>query len=370
MAIYNNWLKGPTIEQAQKEFYKTITLLKRELSLTTQTLLASCIIPGQVIKKVAEKHPEEIIVQEKKTATSNSLVTTADHLSQTLADCITCNHFKKQKILDNVYFHSEESKTKEYQQFFTRKEYQAYFTLTGEAEKTLKDIYQKKTIPKQYQYLSNLDALDGTSCFKKWLQTNKTEDARWTIAHTFSEVRPSGRIQPLATVIHNPVINRTYLLEKESNTFIAIDSKNRKIVNLKENQTSVCRLIISSKPKEKKLQSIDQIIINELTRNQEVKHQYSEAGSIFDCCEVVDPESPITSTYSLAVGGLHDVHIPLWKISTSANLRCPEWSPMEIEMNDISHADEYAFVFGPERDIKLFYNNPVIKEQLKLWYTA
>jgi len=97
MAIYNNWLKGTIIEQAQKEFYKTITLLKRELSLTTQTLLASCIIPGQVIKKIAEKNPGKIIIQQKKTATSNSLVTTADHLSQTISDCITCHHLKKTK---------------------------------------------------------------------------------------------------------------------------------------------------------------------------------------------------------------------------------------------------------------------------------
>lgn len=377
MTKYKNWLAGPIIEQAQEELYNVITLLTEHLNLTqtspftTQALLASCIIPGQVIKTVALKHPETISIQQKQSATTHSLVTNADHLAQMLADYISIIHLEEKNILNNVYFNSEETKTKEYQQFFAQKKYQIYFTLPSHAQKSLDFIYQREINPNSCKYLSNLDPLDGTSYFKKWLQNKKTEYARWTVAHTFLEIAPNGRITPLATVIHNPVINKTYLLEKESNTFIAIDSNNKKIVELKENQDSLHRLIISNKPLERTLQLIDKAVINELTTNEEVAHRYSETGSIFDTCEVIDSESATTCTYSLAVGGLHDLHIPLWKISASANLLCPELKPFEIDISEVTHPREYTFAFGPARDIKLFYNpqiRGIFNKQLRSWH--
>ena len=119
------------------------------------------------------------------------------------------------------------------------------------------------------------------------------------------------------------------------------------------------------------MHSIDKVVINELTDHLAVAHRYHDAGTIFDTCEVIDPESPVTCTYSLAVGGLHDLHIPLWAIGTSVNLLCPQFKPLDIKLNTMTPLREFAFAFGPTKDINRFKNPRILrvcKGPLRRWH--
>ena len=242
------WLTGTLIEAAQDELHTVITLLekychlKETVPVTMQALLASCILPGQVIKMMALQYPETINIQYKKTATTQSIVTNADHLAQTLADSIMVCELEKNSTLDNVFFNSEEANTVEYRRFFAQKKYQAYFTLSSQVHSVLNNFYQRNTSTSDCMYFSNLDPLDGTACFKQWVKTQQTEHARWTVAHSFSEIASDGTIRPLATVVHNPVMHKTYVLDKTSNTYIVIDSLRNNMMALAEKQDKVGRL--------------------------------------------------------------------------------------------------------------------------------